>query len=55
MAGKVTTWVWVVAGLVVAGILCVIALAGVGVYFFTHHINTKAASPTMAARDFDQV
>ncbi|OFW08713.1 MAG: hypothetical protein A3H96_08600 [Acidobacteria bacterium RIFCSPLOWO2_02_FULL_67_36] len=55
MAGKVKTWVWVVVGIVVAGILCVIALAGVGVYFFTQHINTRSASPAIAARDFDQV
>jgi hypothetical protein len=55
MAAKVKTWVWVVVGIVVAGILCVIALAGVGVYFFTQHINTRSASPVVAARDFDQV
>jgi hypothetical protein len=55
MAAKVKTWVWVVVGIVVAGILCVVALAGVGVYFFTQHINTRSASPAVAARDFDQV
>lgn len=55
MAARVKTWVWVVVGIVVAGILCVVALAGVGVYFFTQHINTRSASPAVAARDFDQV
>jgi hypothetical protein len=55
MAGKVKTWVWVVLAVVVIGILGVIAVAGVGLYFFSQHINTKAASPTEAARDFEQV
>ena len=55
MAGKVKTWVWVVLAIVVIGVLGVIALAGVGLYFFSQHIETKAASPTQAARDFEQV
>ncbi len=54
MAGKVKTWVWVVVGIVVVGIVCVIAVAGAGVYFFSRHIQTKAASPAVAARDFEQ-
>ena len=45
MAGKVKTWVWVVLGIVVVGILCIIAAAGVGLYFFSQHIQTRAASP----------
>lgn len=55
MAGKVKTWVWVVLAIAAVCILCVIALAGVGVYFFSQHINTRAASPASAARDFEQV
>ena len=55
MAGKVKTWVWVVLAIVVIGVLGVIAMAGVGLYFFSQHIETKAASPTQAARDFEQV
>jgi len=55
MAGKVKAWVWVVLAVAVIGILGVIAVAGIGVYFFSRHIDTKAASPTEAARDFEQV
>jgi flagellar basal body-associated protein FliL len=55
MAGKVKTWVWVVLGIVVVGILCVIAVAGVGLYFFSQHVQTRAASPTKAAREFEQI
>jgi type II secretory pathway pseudopilin PulG len=55
MAGKVKTWVWVVLGIVVVGILCVIAAAGVGLYFFSQHVQTRAASPANAAREFQQV
>lgn len=55
MAGKVKTWVWVVLAIVVIGVLGVVAMAGVGIYFFSQHIDTKTVSPANAAHDFDQV
>jgi hypothetical protein len=55
MAGKVKTWVWVVLAIVVIGVLGVVAMAGVGLYYFSQHIDTKTASPAVAARDFEQV
>ncbi len=55
MAAKVKTWVWVVIGVFVIGVLGVIAMAGVGVYFFSQHIDTRAASPAAAAQDFDDI
>lgn len=55
MAGKVKTWVWVVIAVVAAGILGVIAIAGVGIYFFSQNINTRAATPSVAAAEFDEV
>jgi hypothetical protein len=55
MAGKVKTWVWVVLAIIVVGILGIVAMAGIGVYYFSQHIETKTASPANAARDFDQV
>ncbi len=55
MAGKVKTWVWVVLAIVVIGILGVIAMAGVGFYFFSQHVNTKVTSPASAARQFSEV
>jgi len=55
MAGKVKTWVWVLLAIVVIGILCVVAMAGVGLYFFSQHVQTRATSPAKAAHDFEQV
>lgn len=55
MAGKVKTWVWVVVGIVVIGILGIVAMAGVGLYFFSQHIDTKIATPASASRDFDKI
>jgi hypothetical protein len=55
MAGKVKTWVWVVLAIVVIGILCVIAMAGVGLYFFSQHVDTRSTSPANAARAFEEV
>ena len=55
MAGKVKTWVWVVIGIVVIGILGIVAMAGVGLYVFSRHIDTKTATPATASRDFERV
>ena len=55
MAGKVKTWVWVLVGIAVIGVLGVVAMAGVGLYFFSQHINTSTASVAKASRDFEQV
>ncbi len=55
MAGKIKTWIWVVAGVFVIGILGLVAMAGAGLYFFSQHIETRSASPALAARDFDQI
>ena len=55
MAGKVKTWVWVVVGIVVVGILGLVAMAGIGFYFASQHIDTRRASPETAARDFEAV
>jgi hypothetical protein len=55
MAGKVKGWVWIVLAIVVIGVLAVITMAGVGVYFFSRHIETRTASASSAAREFEQV
>ncbi|MFL6279675.1 MAG: hypothetical protein ACJ731_06170 [Vicinamibacterales bacterium] len=48
-------WIWVVIAVVVIGVLCVVAVAGIGLYFFSQHVETRSASPANAARDFEQV
>ena len=55
MAGRVKAWIWVVIAVVVIGVLCIVAIAGVGLYYFSQHVETRSASPANAARDFEQV
>jgi hypothetical protein len=37
------------------GVLGIVAIAGVGIYYFSQHIDTKAATSAAAAHDFEQV
>ncbi len=55
MSGRVKAWVWVIVAVVVIGVLCVVAMAGIGLYFFSQHVETRSASPANAERDFEQV
>jgi hypothetical protein len=54
MAAKVRTWVWVVVGILVFGILVLVAMAGIGFYFFTQHFDTKSVSRAGATVEFEQ-
>jgi hypothetical protein len=44
-----------VIGIVVTGILGIIAMAGIGIYFFSQRIETRTETPAGAARSFDQI
>jgi len=55
MAVKVKTWIWVIVAIVVIGILGIVAMAGVGFYFFSQHFDTKVASRASAGVEFEQV
>src|SRR5512145_2805751 len=55
MAVKVKTWVWVVVAIVVIGVLGIVAMAGVGFYFFSQHVETQVVSPATASTEFDRV
>jgi hypothetical protein len=55
VAGKVKTWVWVVVGVFVVGILFVIAMAGAGFYFFARNIQATTVTTENAAAEFDAV
>jgi hypothetical protein len=55
VAVKVKTWVWIVVGIAVVGIVGIIAMAAAGLYFFTRNIQTTHASPAVASRSFDEV
>lgn len=55
MAGKVKTWVWVVIGVAVMCILGLVAIAAVGFYFVSQHIETRPATTATAATEFEAV
>jgi len=55
VAGRIKTWVWIVMAVAAIGVLCVVAMAGVGVYFFSKHIETRSASATSAAHEFELI
>jgi hypothetical protein len=54
VAGRAKKWIWVVIAVIVACLGGVVAIAGVGFYFFKEHVVTHTASPAAASREFDQ-
>jgi hypothetical protein len=55
MAVKVKTWVWVVVGVIVVGILGIVAMAAFSLYYVSRHVDTQEASPVVAERAFDEI
>jgi hypothetical protein len=55
MAARIKTWVWIIVSLVVICIVGVVAVAGMGYYFFTKHFDTKVTTPASASLEFEQV
>ena len=55
MAVKLKTWIWVVVGIVALGILCLIALAGASIYYFSQNIDARTVSASTAASEFDKI
>jgi len=55
MAGRVKTWVWVVVGIVVLGILSLVAMAAAGLWYAKTHINIQSASTMTASEDFARI
>ena len=55
MAVRLKTWIWIIVGLVGLCILCVVAMAGVGFYFFSQHFDTKVVSRETASTEFERV
>jgi hypothetical protein len=52
---KVKTWVWVVIGIVVAGILGIVAMAAAGLWFVRSHVDIRSITVSAATSDFDGV
>ena len=55
MAGKVKAWVWVVVGVVVLGILSVVAMAAAGLWFVKSHIDIRSTTSAAATEDFQTI
>lgn len=55
MAGKVKPWVWVVIGVVVFGILGVVAMAAAGLWFVKSHVDIRTTTTAAATEDFQSV
>jgi hypothetical protein len=47
------TWLWILVAVFGLGVVCVIAIAGFGMYFVSTHVSTKALSPAEAFKAFD--
>jgi hypothetical protein len=55
VASKVRTWIWIVVAVAVVGILALVAMGGVAFYFLSQSIDTNAATPAEATREFERV
>lgn len=55
MAGKVKAWVWIVVGVVVFGILGVIAMAAAGLWFVKSHVDIRTTTTAEASEDFHTI
>jgi len=52
---KVKTWVWVVVGVIVIGILGIVALAAAGLWFVRSHVEVRQTTSAAASSDFESV
>src|SRR5262245_39035731 len=49
------TWIWIIVGVAGVCLLALLVVAGAGVYFVAHHVQTEGASSSEAMRSFDAV
>jgi hypothetical protein len=54
MAPTRKTWLWILVGVVGFGVVCIIALAGFGLYFVSSHVQAKKSTSADAFRAFDE-
>ena len=53
MAPSRKTWIWIIVGVVGFVILCIIGLAGFGMYFISNHVSARAVTSAEAFKVFD--
>lgn len=54
MAVSRKTLIWIIVGVVGFGVVCLIAVAGFGMYFVTHHVQARHATSAEAFSAFDE-
>ena len=54
MAVSRKTLIWIIVGVVGFGVVCLIALAGFGMYFVSHHVQARHATSAEAFGAFDE-
>jgi hypothetical protein len=55
MAFTRKTWLWILVSVVGFGVLCIIAVAGFGMYFVRSHVHAGRSTSADAFRAFDEV
>jgi hypothetical protein len=55
MALTKRTWLWIIAAVFGFGVLCVIAVAGMGVYYVSKYVDAATSTATDASRAFEIV
>jgi hypothetical protein len=55
MALRKRTWLWIIAGVFGFGVICVIAVAGMGVYYVSKYVDATKSTTADAARTFEAV
>jgi hypothetical protein len=53
MSPSKKTWIWIIVGVLGAGVLFLVVIAGVGVYYVSQHIDTERATVAEAGKAFD--
>ena len=48
------TWLWILVAVFGVGVVCVIAIAGFAMHFFSTHVSTKSLGAAEAFKVFDQ-
>ena len=51
---KKRTWLWILVGVLGFGVVCVVAMAGFGIYFISHHVKSTTSTSADAFKAFDE-
>ena len=52
MAPSRKTWLWILVAVVGFGVICIVGLAGFGMYFVSNHVHAGRATTADAFKDF---